>query len=97
MFSSVGSDCTSQLTFKQLPLLSFGVVAKNSVPNYLKRLCRYLSLFQLHVYWRPVDFTHFSQNEYYRNRLNAEESTAVFSSADVNETDENVKQCHKSH
>lgn len=56
------SDCTSPLTFKQLPLWGFGVVAKRNVPKCLRRLWKYLSLFWLHV-WGPVGFTRVSQNE----------------------------------
>ena len=46
-FINMTSDCTLLLTFKKSPIFEFGVVFKENIHTYLKRLLKYSSLFQL--------------------------------------------------
>ena len=53
-------DSIWQLTFKKPPLQSLGVVLKKNIHNYLKRLFKFSSIFQLHICVR-MDFLHILQ------------------------------------
>lgn len=53
----VVSDSTLQLTFKKITLVEFLMQHQKKFPNYLERLLKYPSLFQLCIYVRP-DFLH---------------------------------------
>ena len=59
-FSLFCLDSIWQLTFKKPPLQSFGVVLKKNIHNYLKRLFKFSSIFQLHICVR-MDFLHILQ------------------------------------
>ena len=52
-----------QLAFNKLPLLDFGGVSKKNVQNYLNKLLKYYSLFQLHI-WMNLDFHTLQPKQY---------------------------------
>lgn len=60
------SNSSYQLTFKILPLVSFGMVLKKNTHSYLKRILNYSSLFQLYLHVRP-EFLHVLQPIYLLN------------------------------
>ena len=69
-FINMTSDCTLLLTFQKSPIFEFGVVLKENIHAYLKRLLKYSSLFQLQICVRPDFFIYFNSN--ICNRLNVE-------------------------
>ena len=69
-FINMTSDCTLLLTFQKSPIFEFGVVLKENIHTYLKRLLKYSSLFQLQICVRPDFFIYFNSN--ICNRLNVE-------------------------
>ena len=58
----VVSESTLEVTFKNITLVEFWCYIREEFSNYLKRLLKYFSLFQLHVYI-SLNFLHIFQSK----------------------------------
>ena len=58
-------------------MLLFGGASKKNIHNYLKRLFKYISFFQLLSLWRQISFVFLSTKLIYYNRLNTEADVRI--------------------
>lgn len=99
-YDFIVSDFILQLTFKKLPFVKLVLISKKNTHNYLKRLLKYSSFFQLRICARPDFLSYTSTKTTYHDRLNAESGMRIQLSStepSIKEIYKNVQQYHSSH